>query len=210
MTKNMEYIDLKNTYGFKNFINISEQEELLYFINSNLSYFCIYSQKNHFSSKIQDVMGYPKELIDNLRKRIIELDNIGKHYPDLILEDSVSVLFKNSYNTYHKDNNYGEWILTRYNVMLSVPKEGGLSLYGDQFNFIEERAVWKCNAGLIHHGVTKVLDEKPRICLSLGFMIQLQELKEKPKFSLSSILTKLPSEYDYMQPLLRWHPYSVK
>jgi hypothetical protein len=103
--------------------------------------------------------------------------------------------------------NYGEWILTRYNVMLSVPEEGGLSLYGKELNHIEERTVWKCVSGMVNHGVTRVIGDKPRICLCLGFMINQNELRKNTNFSTIQNYVLLPPEHEYMFSLLKWNSY---
>lgn len=38
-------------------------------------------------------------------------------------------------------------------------------------NVLEEKMIWRCEAGKYTHGSTKVESEKPRITLSLGFLI---------------------------------------
>lgn len=203
----MERVELKNTYGYRDFITLKEQEELVYFINSNLSYFMNNVNKEHYVATIEKIPNYPKELIDNLRKKIVELEGIVKYYPDLMYEDAVSILYKNGHHGYHRDMNYGDWVLTRYNIMLSVPDDGGLSLYGKELNYIEERMVWKCVAGMVSHGVTKVMSDKPRICLCLGFMIHQLELRKNTQFSQIENYVLLPPEYEYMFSLLKWNSY---
>jgi len=203
----MEKINLNNnTYGFKEFITINEQEELLYFINSNLSHFKSLIKREHQFASIEKIPNYPEELIQTLRKRVIELDEIEKPYPELMFEDAVSILYKDGYHGYHIDMNYGDWILTRYNIMLSVPDEGGLSVYGKDINYIEERMVWRCIAGKVKHGVTKVLSDKPRICLCMGFLIHQDELRKKTEFGrIENYSNVLPVEIEYLSPLIKWN-----
>ena len=71
----------------------------------------------------------------------------------------------------HMDFNQGNLVHTRWNLILSYPEEGGHSIYNDQINILEENLIWKCVAGKVAHGSTKVIGKKPRITLSLGYML---------------------------------------
>ena len=61
---------------------------------------------------------------------------------------------------------------TRYNIILSYPDEGGDSIYNSNINKLEENMVWKCEASKFQHGSTVVRSEKPRVTLSIGFLIK--------------------------------------
>lgn len=188
----------ENTYGYENFITEKEKNSLLEFLGKNLNHFKIRSDDKELLCTIQDLPSYPNKLITKLRKRIIELEKIGEHYPDIIHQDAVSIIYDGGYHDYHKDTNYLNWCLVRYNIILSKCDEGGLSVYGDEINDWEEGTIWKCVAGNIKHGVTKVAGEKPRIVLCLGFLIKqedvLKKQHKKPVFS----FVELPKEIEYI------------
>jgi hypothetical protein len=72
----------------------------------------------------------------------------------------------------HTDKNEKDYIHTRWNLILSYPENGGHSIYNNNINILEENLIWKCVAGKYTHGSTKVIGKKPRITLSIGFLIK--------------------------------------
>jgi hypothetical protein len=201
ITSDIEKIETKNTYGYSNFITEKEKRILLDFIKKNLSLFGERSNNTELLATVQDIPGYPKKLIDKLRNRIIKLEKIEKYYPDLIHQDAISIIYDGGYHDYHKDMNYLYWILVRYNIILSEPNSGGISVYGDETNKWRENIIWKCVAGLIKHGVTMVEGEKPRIVLCLGFMIPLKDLQKNLNNKKVKDFVELPEDLRYMEPI---------
>lgn len=189
---NFDLIRTKYTHGYKNFINDDEHEFLLDFIKLHENKFMFSGDKKMKIKTIQNIEGYPEDLILNLRKRIIDLEKIGKHWPDINHEDAVSWIDDNGEHNYHKDVNLGPWTILRYNVLLSCPEKGGLSVYGDEINYWEEKSVWRCVSGLVGHGVTKVFGNKPRISLSLGFLLRREELTKNTEIVNIPFLSQLP------------------
>jgi|688.fasta_scaffold374929_2 hypothetical protein len=197
----IEKVKTENTYGYFNFITEKEKKILLDLIITNLSHFKERTNNTELFATLQHIPNYPKKIINKLRDRIVKLEKIDKFYPDLIHEDAVSVIYDGGYHDYHKDMNYINWILVRYNIILSDPYSGGESVYGNEINKWREKTIWKCVAGLVKHGVTLVNGGKPRIVLCLGFMIPLDDvLKNQDKMKIEEFTT-LPNELKYMEPI---------
>jgi hypothetical protein len=81
---------------------------------------------------------------------------------------------------WHKDPNTSEGkIHTRFNIMISKPEEGGFPIIrmADKETVIkvEENEPWVCLAGLYEHSTTEIKGNKPRIMLSFGYNIKLDE-----------------------------------
>ena len=191
----------QNTYGYENFITQKEKKTLLNFIQTNLNHFKIRSDEKELLCTIQDLPNYPKKIISKLRKRIIELEKIEEHYPDIIHQDAVSVIYQGGFHDYHRDVNYLNWCLVRYNIILSKPDDGGLSVYGDEMNDWDENTIWKCVAGNVKHGVTKVFGSKPRIVLCLGFLIKQEDVIKKQHKKPVINFENLPTGFEYMNPV---------
>jgi hypothetical protein len=189
----------KNTYGYENFISQKDRIKLIQFIEKNLNHFKIRTDERELLCTIQDLPNYPKKVIKKLRDRIIKLEKIGEHYPDIIYKDAISIIYEGGFHDYHRDINYLNWYLVRYNIILSKPEEGGLSLYGDEINDWDECTIWKCVAGNIKHGVTKVIGERPRIVLCLGFLIPMDAVIKNQHKKPVLPFSELPQELKYLE-----------
>jgi hypothetical protein len=75
----------------------------------------------------------------------------------------------------HTDPNNGKKIHTRFNVMVSKPEQGGEPVQEDKVIEVEEGSIWRCNAGVVKHWCNTVVGSKPRIVLSYGFLLNLNE-----------------------------------
>jgi hypothetical protein len=111
-------------------------------------------------------------LITEIKNRIINLEHISNWKREPRYLDYIGINSKNGSIPLHFDANDGNFIHTRYNVILSYPEKGGESIYGDNINILEENMVWKCVAGKMKHGSTLVESDKRRITFSLGFLIE--------------------------------------
>lgn len=167
----MNKIELKGTYGYENFIDKNEQLELLYWVSENENKF----EKNGDNRKYGILSNYenaPIELIKKIKQRIINLENISDWKVEPVFKDYIGINTKGGSIHLHTDKNDEPYIHTRYNVVLSYPEKGGESIYGDNINELKENMVWKCVAGKVLHGSNPVQSSKPRITLSLGFLIK--------------------------------------
>jgi hypothetical protein len=78
----------------------------------------------------------------------------------------------------HTDRNKEDMIHTRLNVMISKPEEGGQAIISNQIIEREENEPWICVAGVYEHSTVEVKGKKPRIMLSLGYMVNKETLIE--------------------------------
>jgi hypothetical protein len=59
----------------------------------------------------------------------------------------------------------------RYNILISLPEEGGHPIYGNKVLKVKERMIWRCDAGLVVHSSIPNKGERVRINLSFGFLM---------------------------------------
>jgi hypothetical protein len=55
---------------------------------------------------------------------------------------------------------------------LSVPDSGGNPIYDGEVINVEERMLWRCEAGLYNHASLPVIGSKSRINISFGFQVK--------------------------------------
>lgn len=118
--------------------------------------------------------------IDNQIKKIYDLSKLVEH----AAMGWILMYHENDYVCkWHKDPNNGpdDTIHTRFNVLISKPEEGGFPIMkmADKETVIEveENEPWVCLAGLHKHSTTKIKGDKPRIMLSFGYNIKLDEYR---------------------------------
>lgn len=167
----MEKFFLNDTYGYKNFISDETKEIFLTWIDKNLETFSENPNGPNRKFRVIEKKDSIFEHVQNLKNKIIEIEKITQWTIEPIFGDYFGINYKGGKIHLHRDNNaYGK-IHTRWNLILSYPLEGGHSIYNEKINVLEENLIWKCVAGIYGHGSTEVVGEKPRITLSLGFLI---------------------------------------
>ena len=166
----MDKIKIGSTYGYTDFITIDEQQLLMGWVNDHQSKFQINGPGRKFGV-IQRIVSMPFPLLEILRQRVVDLESIKDFKPEPVFQDYIGINSTGGAIHTHTDPNQPPYIHTRFNVVLSYPEQGGESLYGNEVNALQERLVWKCIAGKVIHGSTPVVGNKPRITLSLGFLI---------------------------------------
>jgi len=176
----MKRIELNNTYGYENFITDVEQSELLLWVNNNRHLFQVNTTANDLinspygSRKIgilNKIKNAPLDLVKQIKDRVIELEKIENWKEEPYFNDAIGIHNEGGIIHTHTDPNDIGYIHTRYNIILSYPLDGGHSVYGGKINVLKEKMVWKCVAGNVPHGSTPVIGNKPRITLTLGFLI---------------------------------------
>jgi hypothetical protein len=177
----MKRIVLHDTYGYDEFITKEEQENLLFWVNSNSHLFETNTTNSHsinapYGSRqigiLRKIPDSPLELVKKIKDRVIEAEKINDWVLDPKFEDAIGINREGGSIHLHSDSNLEGYTHVRYNVILSYPYEGGHSIYNGKINELKERMVWKCVAGRVKHGSTPVIGEKPRITLTLGFQIK--------------------------------------
>ena len=169
----MEKVLLNGTYAYKNFISNVEKEYLLDWVNKNKHKFpANLASKNRHFVILKNIENSPLELVEEIKNRIIKLENIQNWLDEPLMHDYIGINSHGGAIHPHTDPNQDDYIHTRYNIILSYPKEGGESIYGNNINTLEENMIWKCIAGKVMHSSKPVIGSKPRITLSLGFLIK--------------------------------------
>lgn len=114
------------------------------------------------------------ELVQEIKKRIIDLENIDGEYFKPFRGDFVSIQRNGAKVPEHVDHNPEDTTLysRRYNVFISLPEKGGLPIYDGLVLNLSERCLLRVDSGLIPHSTTIIEGETPRIILSYGFAIK--------------------------------------
>ena len=159
------------SYAYYDFIGEKDQHSLLSWATSiskelkrNQSspgrYFAMFSEL----STVPDVVYSIKKSIESL---------IDKPFLyDTNFTDFLSFNMRSASIHPHKDPNLDGYTHTRFNLLISVPESGGNPIYnGTEFK-IQERMLWRCEAGKYEHASTPVIGTKPRINISFGFQIK--------------------------------------
>jgi hypothetical protein len=67
----------------------------------------------------------------------------------------------------------------RYNILVSLPTEGGNPIYGGEILNVKELMLWRCDAGLVEHSSVPNKGDRLRINLSFGFLMQKETTFKK-------------------------------
>lgn len=181
----MKKINLKNTYGYKNFIDDIDKKYFLNWIQVNENLF----KKNEHATngnnrkylRLKDIDSEVEEKIQILKNKIIELEQIENWIEEPTFYDYIGINENDGFIQPHMDPNIRGYIHTRWNLILKYPLEGGHSIYGNSVNVLEENMIWKCESGIVTHGSLPVIGEVPRITLSLGFQIKISPVDNSKK-----------------------------
>ena len=111
------------------------------------------------------------DLVQEIKKRIIDIENIEGEYFNPFMGDFASVHRNGGQVPQHIDHNPQDQTLysRRYNVFITLPEKGGLPIYDGEVLDLPEKSLLRVDAGLIPHSTTIIQGNKPRIILSYGF-----------------------------------------
>ena len=173
-------------------ININEQEKLLEYINNeytllkNERYKSIltYGPPNKSWDlpiyNIPDTETYIKNLIENIRQRIIEKENIVFTNEPSKLPSFIQILEENAATHFHTDMQDTDNYHIRFNVIIQNAVEGGIPIYNGIMKPCQERQYILCRSGLDTHCSSIVKGDKPRIIISFGFNIPIKDIHKHP------------------------------
>jgi hypothetical protein len=113
------------------------------------------------------------DIFYKIRNRLLELENINNPIPAPVNYDWIGVVGEDSYVEPHIDDSYREYYTVRYNLLVSFPDNGGKPIYGGELLPVEEKMLWRCDAGIVEHSSEVVKGDKLRINLSYGFSFEL-------------------------------------
>lgn len=165
-----EKVIFAETYGFKDFITEDERVFLLESARKLSGSMNVVGSKRMFY--LDNVSEFPHELIGEIRRRIVEVENLVNYKEPEKAKNFFAEYGKNSECRLHRDPTLEtDYFHVRYNLMLSKPDRGGQTVHGDEFLDIDERVLWKCFAEHLEHGSDVVMGNKPRSIISMGFLI---------------------------------------
>lgn len=113
----------------------------------------------------------PISRIWDIRNKIVEKFKLQDFETEPMFQDFCGFITDGGQIHPHQDPNKDGFIHTRFNVLISKPKVGGLPIIDEQIIEVEEGDVWFCSAGTKRHYCQMVHGDKPRIVLSFGFLI---------------------------------------
>ena len=178
----MEKVFFENTYGYDNFISEDERMKLenwaLSLKDDMILAKPMNDEKDQYEeklirqfSKLSDLTNVPN-IVNILKSKIIKLESLENALPEIINGDWIGIVGEGAYVEPHTDANLNNNYYTRrYNLLISVPIEGGNPIYDGILIPIKEKLLWRCDAGLFNHTSQKVIGNKFRITLSFGFSI---------------------------------------
>lgn len=186
----MEKKEIGRTYYYENFITDEQQKYLSDWIVENIKYMRLAVPVNGEKDQMEGVYRHfvklsalpsVPELVYELKNKIIELENIDPIILDPINEDWIGITRENAYVEPHKDHNGFDklYYTRRYNILVSLPEQGGEPIYGQDVLELPEKSIWRCDAGLVVHSSVPNKGTKPRINLSFGFLIPISEKKSR-------------------------------
>ena len=176
----MKKVQLNDTYAYEDFITDEEQEELLLWTNNNSYLFKVNQTGSDLinapygSRKIgvlKNIKNSPLDLVNKIKDRVIELEGIKNWKEEPYFQDAIGINEEGGAIHTHIDPNDLGYVHVRYNIILSYPLDGGHSIYNGKINVLKEKLAWRCVAGKVAHGSIPVVGIKPRITLTLGFLI---------------------------------------
>lgn len=180
----MEKVFFENTYGYDNFISEDERLQLykwaLDLKDDMVLAIPMNDEKDQYGeklirkfSKLSELSNIPI-LIDTIKSKIIKIESLENTLPEVVNGDWIGIVGEGAYVEPHVDSNLNENYYTRrYNLLISVPTEGGNPIYDGITIPIKEKLIWRCDAGLFNHTSEKVIGNKFRITLSFGFSIPI-------------------------------------
>ena len=177
----MNKVIFENTYGYENFITEDERLFLMDWAIKNNSYL----KKNSVGpyrnfGRLDSLFDVPP-LIKQLKDKLIDLELIEKVIEAPQNGDWLGIQKEMAFVEPHMDYN-GEddrYYTRRYNLLISLPEEGGQPIYDKIVLNVKERMIWRCDAGLVVHSSIPNKGKKLRINLSFGFLIDKENKSEK-------------------------------
>jgi hypothetical protein len=117
----------------------------------------------------------PIPLVVDIRNKIIELENL---HPPILHESGVGDWFgitdEDAFVEPHTDLSsepFLDYNIRRYNLIISMPNEGGQPIYDGDVLDVSERGLWMCEASLVKHASIPNVGTKMRLNISYGFFV---------------------------------------
>jgi hypothetical protein len=115
-----------------------------------------------------------KNILTDVRNRIVEKENLQSFNPSLDLQDFLYVLEPGTKLHFHADNykkSHQSGIHIRFNVCIQMAEEGGRPIYAGKVIDQRECKYIICRSELDYHASEWIKGDKHKIVASFGFMI---------------------------------------
>jgi hypothetical protein len=169
----MDKVILENTYGYEDFITEEERLFLEEWAISNNSYLKRNKEGPYRNFGRIDSLSDIPPIIKELKNKLVELESIEKVIEAPQNADWLGIQKETGFVEPHMDYNGPDdrYYTRRYNILISLPEEGGQPIYGNKVLKVKERMIWRCDAGLVVHSSIPNKGERVRINLSFGFLM---------------------------------------
>lgn len=165
-------IEIPYSYAYLDFVEDSVRNELIQWALSSTSYLKNNGYGRYFNTFSQIQTKKPDALLEVMKFIESEILKDEEYQYDPHFENFLSFNYSGARIHKHTDPNLEGHIHTRFNLILQIPKEGGLPIYNSEMFSIENGMLWRCEAGKYTHETTSVIGDLPRINLSYGFQIK--------------------------------------
>jgi len=161
----------------ENIISKKELDFILKFINNNKDLF----EENGVSQN-RNFLTLPKEsntpsLFFDIKKRILDKENIKNNYiDDSTYGDYIGYITNGGKIHYHNDPTITGYDHIRFNLFLSVPKNGGFPIYNGVTIPVTVGDYVRCNSSKEYHECEMVEGDIPRIVISYGIYLKSKKV----------------------------------
>lgn len=159
------------TYYYSDFITEEERILIKEWALRNEKYYFANPTGPHRVRQLFEQIPEKLELLYDIKKRILSIEEVEYEYFESFRGDFVSVHRNGGQVPQHIDVNpeNQDFYSRRYNVFISLPEKGGQPIYDGEILNLPEKCLLRVEAGLIPHSTTIVEGDIPRIILSYGF-----------------------------------------
>lgn len=155
---------------------IISKEELYYILNfvfANENLFVENEVSAHRKLLTLDRDLNPPHIFFDIKKRILDKENITKNYiDDSTYGDYIGFITNGGKIHYHNDPTIFGYDHVRFNLFLSVPKKGGFPIYNGITIPVKVGDYVRCNSSKEFHECEMVEGDIPRIVISYGIYLK--------------------------------------
>lgn len=166
----------EKTYFYNDFITLEEQTQLKEWALANEDKLVPNLAGPNRKFNRLDAIGNLPNLISVIRQRIVDTEEDIKVVAEAPQNgDWIGIQGEGAFVEPHKDYNGTSYYFytRRYNLIVSLPESGGNPIYDKEVLKVNERTLWRCDAGLVTHSSTPNIGNNPRINISFGFLMPI-------------------------------------
>lgn len=139
-------------------------------------------------------------LVWEVKNRIIEKEGLQLYKDDNLVRDFLGIVPNGAHIPKHRDENYKNYIHSRFNVFIQVPPDGCTTYYGGYIVDTKEGCYAFSRSGFDEHWTTVNTNSMSRVSLSFGFMLP----KKKIDYITSDKSIGTYDIYPLYKPMATW------